>query len=252
MAIDQSELVVSKTVLNGFSDRQIVIEGMQDIDEELALERAWHRDSVRYPTNDMIRICAGTGELARVRGDRNIGLIMRFRNPELHDTYPPYLQPRAAATLRLLGIVWRQEADMAGIPSTVRLAATSFTRSQEYQNQLVSAGKFAVSNSTHMTGYTFDLDLSGYFMDSAETGQEMSITMRPPAVNNTIANAFRSDYGRNDPAPIRLGPEHFDQAVPDTLLTAAGILFRQGLINMVPEMFGTPNSALHISTPPVY
>jgi hypothetical protein len=242
---------VSGLVMEGFSRREDVEKDMPMLDGRLALERSWYESAYRYPTNWDILRDAEAGKLTKVVGDENIKPPMRFLNHDLHHVYPPYLLPYAAETLQILGRLWREEANTLGVHPDIRLSVTSLTRSEAYQKELVAKGKLAVLDSTHLTGATFDLDLGGYRIVNFFEGRDAVVSLREPARQETIAAAFKTDYGAaSADAPIRLGPEMFDHAVPQALMAAATILYEGGLINMVPEMVDTPNCALHISVAP--
>ncbi len=243
-------MYVSQTVLEGFSLAEDVEADKVHIDELLDMERAWYADTPRYPDNDAILNAAAAGELVFIGTDENVRPVKRFRNPDLHYTYPPYLAPHAAATLGALGMLWRIEATKLGIHPDVRLAVTSLTRSREYQKVIVTAGKLGVLDSTHQTGGTFDFDLQGYSVINFSGTRDAVVSTRKPAKQETIAEAFETDYRIRRDDPIRLGPEWFMPEVPRALLTAAQIMFDHGCISMVPEMVGTKNSALHVAAIP--
>ncbi len=246
-----AEELISLTVMRGNVDPQAVQEDLCGIDDLLALERSWYQGAPRYSTNRDVLRAAAAGELERIGTDENLKPALRFRNERLEHIYPPYLKPYAAATLKNLGILWRVLGDEAGIHPGIRLSVTSLTRSAAYQGRLVAEGKLAVLDSTHTAGATFDLDLSGYYLHDFYMGRDAVVSKREPTTHENIATAFRKDYGVEAASvPIRLGPEWFDQNVPDTLLAAAELMYGWGLINMVPEMVGSDNSALHIAAAP--
>lgn len=236
--------MVSSTVLKGFSQSHEVAEGMEGIDAALARERKWYRGAQRYQDNAAIAGGLATGALVRVVPDENLQLIRRFRNPTLEATFPPYLTPLALDALQGLGRAWRVAANKLSVPSSVRLSVTSLTRTEEYQAELVASGKFAVSDSTHVTGNAFDIDLGGYYVDLGD-GKEMVVSLREPQDQAKIAQAFQDELGVVRVDPIRLGAKHYNPEVTGALLYVASALHTNEIINTVIEMPNTPNRVLH-------
>jgi hypothetical protein len=233
-------------VVKGFSTDQEVQSGMVGLDDALAPERDWYAEAPRFADHLAIIGAVAAGALVEVTPDANVKPIGRFRNSELCGIYPPYLTPNALLCMQGVGRAWRSVADAVGVPDSVRLAATSLTRSQEYQDGLVRAGKFAVKDSTHVTGNAFDIDLGGYSEDLAD-GTEVLTSLRPPARQKPIAEALQAGLKRNVYEPVRLGPEYYDPRVTDALLYVVAILHEQGFLNAVPEMTSTVNGVLHIA-----
>lgn len=239
----------SATIMTGLSRREDVIVGMKGLDEQLRREREWYRDAPRLKDDAALVGAVATGRLVRVEANQDIQLIGRFRNPALHTMYPPYLSVRAKKTLHLLGRTWRQAANLLDVPLEVRLSATSFTRHDEYQAELVAAGKFAVADSTHVTGEAFDIDLGGYFLQLAD-GREAVVSLREVADQEIIAQAFEDELSVDRYDPVRLGPDHYDHRVSEALFYAAELLHDSGVLNAVIEMPDTPNRVLHTAPAP--
>ncbi len=153
--------------------------------------------------------------------------------------------------MRALGRTWRLAANTKGVDPRIRLAATSFVRTDEYEEELIAAGKFAVQRSTHGSGNSFDVDYCGYSYWDASLQREVVVSLRPPDAQLAIASAFERDLGvtRTD-EPLRLGPEHFDERVPACIDFVVERLYLNNRLNFVLEMANTPNGAMHITPSP--
>ncbi len=241
----------SRDIMAGFSKPEDVRDGMKGINQALELERQWYADAPRFADNQAVERAVGSGALVLVTYDDNVQPIRRFRNPELRDTYPPYLTPNGLQGLRALGRTWRLAANEVGVDPRIKLAATSFVRTDEYEEELIAAGKFAVRRSTHGSGNSFDIDYCGYSYWDAGLHREVVVSLRPPVEQLTIASAFERDLGvtRTD-EPLRLGPEHFDERVPACLDFVVERLYGNNLLNFVLEMANTPNGVMHITPSP--
>lgn len=244
-------MAISDTVIKGFSSPQAVALGMVGADEVLAREREWYGDAERLQDAAAIVAARACGKLVEVESvsNENFRLIGRFRNSDLHTNYPRLLTPNAAQSLLIMAGLWRQEADKLAVPRSVHLSVTSLARHQEYQNILVEFGKFAVPDSTHVTGNAFDFDLGGYYMD-LEDGREACVALRQPKEQIKIADAFECDLGVARYNPVRLGPEHFDTRVPQALMIARRVLYDEEYINALIEMPETVNCTLHVAAAP--
>ena len=63
------------------------------------VEVLWHENSHRFKTDKEIIEAAEHGKLKKVIPTKNYRPIYRLINPELHETYPPYLQKKALKQL---------------------------------------------------------------------------------------------------------------------------------------------------------
>ncbi len=239
---------VSATVLNGFSDPEVVRQGLAGIGTGLEIEQGWYGNAYRYQNQADIQAGIARGDLVRVVADENLRPIGRFRNPELENTYPPYLTSAALACAQLVGRMWRREANNLRVPRNVVLSCTSFVRHEGYQAQLVAAGKYAVSKSIHPIGNALDIDLGGYYMDRDDT--EVVVSLREPKAQLNIATAMAEDYGVERYDPPRLGPAHFNELVPKALKIALDRLQDEGALAWLNEMPGTANNVAHIAAAP--
>lgn len=240
---------VSDEAIAGFSNPEEVCVGLQTIDIDLRRERDWYGAMAHYADQKAIQTASETGELVRVNADDNFQIIGRFRhdNPEL--PYQPYLTHSALHMLHVMGRYWRHAARSRGIADGVRLAVTSMVRSQEYQDELVRAGKFAVPDSTHMTGNAFDIDLGGYY-NALEDGREATVSLRSPATQSKIGKALVRDLGLEPYNPVRFGPESFEPEVTEAVMRVAEGLHQLGVINRVIEMPESANRVLHVAVSP--
>lgn len=249
------DVEISEEIIRGFSSPETVATemGSVDLDRELLRERLWYADNERFADSKGVSNAVKAGRLVRVDPDENIQLIRRFRNPDLHETYPPYLTPNALGAFYSTGRIWRIGANVLGIDPRIRLSATSFVRSQQYQDRLVLAGKFAVKDSTHVSGNAFDIDLGGYSYHDPDLEREIVVSLREPAAQQTIASAFEHDLGvKPSDEPLRLGPEHFDARVPEALVYVLERIYETGRLNFLIEMAGTPNCVVHIAPSPKF
>lgn len=212
--------------------------------ERTKIERDWYADQQPFRNEQAIKTAAQNGELVKIEADHNFLPIMRFRNPDLHDKYPPYLRPEAKALLDEIGRDWREAMNQAGKPEEIRLALTSMVRSEEYQEELLKAGRFAQPNSPHSMGEAFDLDSAGYYVgeqpmnprvavkDQFEAGfQKMSTRLKPKEL---------ADYAQ------------FDPEVTLMLLTVLSQKMREGKLHFIVEFAGTENEIYHICRNPAY
>lgn len=240
----------SPTIIEGFSDRATIEKDLANIDENLARERQWYSQAFRFQDHQAALGGLASNKLVSVQGDDNFRLIRRLRNTDLDHIYPPLLTPSAAESLKDIGDLWRKSVTELGVPAEVKLSVTSLLRSQEYQDKIVASGKLAVSDSTHVTGNAFDIDLGGYYVDLGY-GREATVSLRHPVDQQNIASAFSLDLGVGGEEPhLRQGPEHFLPAVPEALKTVLFAMHDHGLINSFVEMDGTPNATVHVAPSP--
>ncbi len=237
-------------ILEGFSDPDDVAANFGNIDQDLAIERGWYADTTAFESLSDVAIACQFGRLQYVRADTNIRPITRLLNPHLHGRFLPLLTPNAATVLHVFGAEWRKHAEDLGVSADTRLAVTSLTRTAEYQQQLVAAGKFASSRqSSHTVGNAFDIDLGGYYVGQNEVGIT-AVSERSLDKQLRIAEAFVGGLGVRHQAILRLGAEHYDPRVEQATYLAQTALEQQGLIKGLIEMQDTPNRCLHVAVAP--
>ena len=175
-------------------------------------------------------------------------LLARFDHPE---DYPPFLRAGSLRALQMIGQEWRQEARRLGVAETVWLPITSFVRSEAYQAQLSAIpGKLALpaEDSTHPTGWPFDIDSSSHYV--LEDGEVRSASRRDPAAIKTINLALEAKYGR-DSRHTKLASAHlYNPSVFRALHSVTDRLHAEGAINKVVEFPGTRDECLHIGVNP--
>lgn len=215
---------------------------MERLDAMLVRERVWHAATPRYQTDAEIEAARQRGELIRVHGNLNLQPGRRFT--DLAHVYPALLRPEALAVRNEFGRRWRFAMQAAGIDRPeVRLAETSYTRSQTYQNYLVSQpGKLASPDSTHCAGYAVDFDNAGYFR--WEGGRLIS-------VGHPDREAAQQAYISTLPEERRFECDYdYDPRVTDIARDVARSLHDITRINLVEEFQNTSNAVLHIAVPP--
>ncbi len=215
---------------------------MSRLDTLLERERRWHADTPRYQTDADIEVARQRGELVRVHGNLHLQPIRRFiHHPEV---FPTLLRPEALAIRNEFGRRWRFAMKAAGIDRPdIRLAETSYTRSQAYQDALVAdPAKLAAPDSTHCAGYAFDQDNSGYFRwDGADL----------ISVGHPDRAAAQRAYMDDQPEERHFSCDYsYDPRVVDIARNVARSLHDAGRINLVEEFQGTQNAVLHIAVPP--
>jgi hypothetical protein len=233
---------IPKTLL--LSTTNLTDSHLQAVLSENEIERSWYEDVPGYRTIDEIRADVETGKLVKVEPDNNIVPIMRLRNPELVDTYPPYLLKDAAVLLIEVGEAWRRAMDQAGLDKTIHIAVTSLIRTTDYQATLVKAGKLADPDSPHTRGAAFDLDASGYYL--GET---------PVNPRNGLHPAFHQAFkelGAELPAPAFGDAKLYNPRVHELLKMALEAMQRAGKLHFVHEFPGTGNDVYHVCYNPEY
>lgn len=216
---------------------------LAELDKKIEIERRWHSSSKAF--QDESEIISDT-TLVKVEPTDNYLPIMRFRNPDLHDKYPPYLLPAAKKLLDEVAERWRAAADQAGIDREVRLSVTSLVRSVAYQKQITAAGKIsAQTGSSHSYGEAFDIDAHGYYMG------ELAINTIPKEGHEPYREGF-ADLGIDTvPPPVGDG-NLFNREVFVILEKVLEKMQAEGKLHYIHEIPGTPSSAFHICRAPSY
>lgn len=223
----------------------------------LNIEMDWHKNSHRYSSESEILKDYKRGVLKKVETTRYYRPIFRLINPDLHSTYPPFLHKKALKALKSICKDWKREIKKID-PSykDIYVPVTSLVRSIRYQNELIALGKFASKNSTHCTGFTFDLDASSYYLK--EGGEFKSVTdprRKAPTtskvvekISNNIRNIAKDSQGKYH-TKISTSNE-YDKRVTDALVSAAKKKSLSGQINFLVEFEGTENRVVHVCAKP--
>ena len=237
----EDELEQSRKVL--LKSRIAVSKAMiDDMQDETKVERDWYRGAPRFLKDDDIVKAVVSGALVKIEQSDNILPTMRYRNPELHTIYPPYLTPKSAELLRDIGTMWRARCDELGIDKNIRLALTSMSRTVEYQEKIIASGKLAQPDSPHTNGEAFDIDGSGYYVGDV-------------AVNNraheksSFRNAFADIANPGQDSP-EFRPDLYDPMVISVLIEVLNELKKEGRIHYLEEFPGTNNECYHVCRNP--
>lgn len=212
--------------------------------KEIDVERQWWIDVTGFKTyNEMVSL-NGTGKLVKITGNDNYLPILRFRNPELHADYPPYLTVESKKLLDEIGTKWRNEMVRQGFDPKIRLAITSLSRTLSYQKKLVKAGKLADPESVHTKGVAFDIDAGGYYLG------EVPINARAEAQNE-----FKTNFQKIS-APIENHPfgdyALYDPKVHQILHKVLENMAKEGKLHFVYEFPNTTNDVFHVCLNPNY
>ncbi len=227
----------------------------QELVDALARETEWYEGAVKYRTPYDIATAIFNDELVEFVNDDNIRRLPRF---DLE--YPgcwPVLALHSVVAAHDYGRLWRKVlTEEYGIDRPeLRLAMTSMTRSEDYQNELVRQGRFASPKSKHMAGVAFDFDDSGYYVQQPD-GSWVSCT--DPGARQDRINAgesMRQRISRDgylEQTFVGKYADEYDQRIMEAALDAARILHDQGLLNVVLEFPGKPYSVLHMAPNPDY
>ncbi len=210
---------------------------------DTAIEREWLKDALVYVDIKSIKDAFLSGRLEKINPEHNYLPIMRFRNPELNDKYPPYLDTQAKEVLNMIGDLWRTKMTESGFDEGIRFSITSMVRSAEYQKSIVEAGKLASQDSAHTYGYAFDIDARAYYFG------EDSISEVPLEQQRAYENEFKSFGIDTVESPIdKTRP--YDQRVMTILAEVLDDLQDKGLIHYLHELPGTQSSAFHVCVKP--
>jgi hypothetical protein len=132
---------------------------------ETAVESSWYHSEDKFRTNEEIAQAVERGDLIHVEpeGD-SYQLIGRLRN----GTEPDVLRPKAAHFLDEVTTKWAEAANT----ESILLAVTSLHRTAQLQQELInSAGGYLANSpdeSSHLTGYSFDISCRSYYQKTEE------------------------------------------------------------------------------------
>lgn len=208
------------------------------------VERDWYAGKTPYQDDEAVEEGIANGALVKVAGSPNYLPIMRFRNPDLHQKYPPYLSKNAKALLDEVGSAWREKMDARGKPKEIRLALTSMVRNFEYQEELLKAGRFAQENSPHTFGEAFDLDSAGYYVGENPMNPRL-------AVKEQFEQGFQELSKRLKPKELA-DLKQYDPEITLLLLEVLTQKGYEGKLHYIVEFAGTENEIYHVCRNPAY
>jgi hypothetical protein len=230
-------------------DRQI-----EEVRQQVLVEQEWLQGQPRYAKNRDILSAIWRGELEAVTPSENLRPVARFLQPINHlRGLHPFLRPEALSVLSVLGETWRELSSAKGVRSDAKLAVTSFVRSMEYQHRLSQdPGKLALSphESSHPTGWAFDVDSSSYYLHP-EDEAPASISRRDPRQQEKLGRALKISLGAISVPTIIANPSEFDPGAISALHQTTNLMHNAGIINKVVEFTGTEHECLHICVNPM-
>ncbi len=242
------ELFASIAPLGLATDSRELVDG-------LARETEWYRGAVKYRNPFDIAAAFFSDELIEFVSDDNIRRLPRFDLD--HPGSWPILAPHAVAAARDYGALWRRilQKDYDIHRPELRLAITSMTRPENYQNELVRQGRFASPTSKHMAGVAFDIDDTSYYKQLPD-GTWASCA-DPRAVDERIkaGEAIRKRIehgGQIGSTFVGNYASEYDPRIMQAALQAAQLMHDQNLLNVLVEFSGEPYSVLHIAPHPDY
>jgi Family of unknown function (DUF5715) len=222
----------------------------RDLAQKTQREEQWYAGFPVFETNTAILEAVRAQRLVAVAGDGNVELIGRFRNPDLHGQFPPYLLRGSRDALQSLGSFWRNAMHREGLDplDEVRLAVTSLVRSGETQRKLVAdTSKLANPKSTHRNGAAFDIDASAYYM--VQHGELISV-QHPDRDQKIVRAIGKTLAAKSAGEAARISQNDYDPKVMQVLLHVVSGLHRGERINRIVEYEGTANQCVHIAPNP--
>jgi hypothetical protein len=221
-----------------------------EMDHALYRERQWYQDAQRIENDQHMKGAIKRGELVRVGDMKDIKPIARFQSSI--EGFSPYLTAHALRAVKAFGGLWRimLERESRIVDPSLRLALTSMVRTQEYQNTLVTSGRFASPDSTHCTGNAFDIDVSGYYSIEPNNHVISHVDPRRRKASKKIGSLIAEKMGHTFIDNIQC--ESYDPRITQAALRAAEIMYEEDSINMIHEFKDSPNACLHIAVNPDY
>lgn len=219
-----------------------------NLDQHLAREREWYKDSPRFQTLDDVQDAVSNGVLVTLEPDENIRLVGRFFSSEFVG-HQPHATPRAAVMARELGVLWRKqlESEYGIVDPSLYLSLTSATRFQRYQDQIVAEGKLASPDSTHCTGNALDFDVSALYQLIDGKFVSISDARRHKGQRMIQEHIRRQAGGQGVQTEIGQG---YDERYTHAAILAARLMHQSGEINLIEEFSGTENACLHMAVNP--
>ena len=213
------------------------------VEQQTEIERQWYGGQPVFDP-PAIAAAAKAGKLVKVEETANYLPILRFRNLDLEEKYPPYLSKPAKRLLDEMGRNWRKQAQAAGVDGAIRLSVTSLTRSQEYQQIMREAGKLAMADSPHTRGEAFDIDGAAYYQGKSP--------VNPRAGKQSRWERAFAKLDARLAAPQFLDYSQYDPRVHTILSEVLAAMAAQAKLNYVLEYPGTTNACFHVCRQPDY
>jgi hypothetical protein len=210
--------------------------------KEIDIERQWYKNIPSFTTIAAMKKAEMEGTLSKVVGNSNYLPILRLRNPELHEKFPPFVLTEAKELLDEIGEKWRTEVKKAGFSDKIQLAVSSLSRTVSYQKALVKAGKLADPESVHTKGAAFDIDASGYYLDGT-----------PINARNTEQEGYDKafkDLGASDGSPRFGDYALYEPKVHEILKDILNEMMTEEKLHFVHEFPGTKNDVFHVCLNP--
>ncbi|MBI3984149.1 hypothetical protein HY346_02510 [Candidatus Microgenomates bacterium] len=220
------------------------VKHLDDVLEETRIEREWYQDEKSFRDRNEILRAVKAGTLVKIEGNQNYLPIMRYRNPTLVETYPPFLRPSAKGLLDEVGKRWREAWNAAGFDPQVRMSVTSLLRTAAYQKAIVDAGKLADPKSVHTKGEAFDIEARGYYCD------ETPVNGRA-ARHGEFHDAFKNLGAEQSPTQFA-NYDDFEPKYQEILQQILEAMMLEGKIHYVLEYPDTTNATFHICRNPEY
>lgn len=216
----------------------------EQIKAETEIEREWYKEVTPFASYEHINAAVIAGKLTKVEPARDYLPILRFRNPDLHETYPPFLKLKTKRLLDEVTSRWRTLALKKGINERIRLAISALVMSESYRNKLLQSDKLAIDKGPHVLGEAFDIDGCGYYLG------DIPINPRPKTQGEWDA-AF-AHMGVSIPRPDFDSYSKYDPKVHETLKRILDIMMTEGKLHYVLEFPETTNASFHICRHPDY
>ncbi|MCC7543504.1 hypothetical protein IT415_02235 [bacterium] len=215
------------------------------IKNQTAIERDWWQHVEPFNDADAVDDAVVKGKLLYVGPHEAYLPILRFRNPTLRHSYPPFLETHTLNLLNEIANSWRRQSFDAGVNSDSRLAVTNLVTTVAYQKTLVQTGKLAIMGNPHSRGVAFDIDATGYYLGETPVNHR-------PADKDKYEKAF-ANTGHILHAPEFLSDDkYFNPLVHEILQSTLDRFQEQGKLHYIHEYPGTNYSAFHICRNPNY
>lgn len=220
-------------------------EDLEKVSIDHKIEREWYKDIPVFRDSSAIKTAFQKGILVRVEETENFQPIMRLRNHELEEQYPPFLTKKAYMLLIEICREWRDQMNKEGINPNIRLAITSLTRSYDYQQEIVASGKLALSDGPHLRGEAFDIDGCGYY------NWDKPVNPRQKQVGQKFQEAFE-ELGAGLKKPEIEDYSHYQPRVHQILQEVLERKAKEGVLHYLHEFPNTTNTVYHIARNPNY
>lgn len=230
--------------IRGFSEPS---EGdFEQLASKLARERKWYEDAEVFETYDDIEQAITGEQLVTLHHNHNIRLVQRFADhPE---KFVPAAKMATRAIVHSFGMQWRAMAEQRGLKIVpVRLALTSLVRPVEQNDEIVSRGALAVSDSRHTNGAAADFDGAGYY----EYKDGIWLSVGHPGREEQQQKTLEELRSIRPEVADRLHYSYdYKPEVMQAAWDVAQLMHERMEINLVGEFEGTPNATMHMAADP--